>query len=153
MNGRKLLLEGGSLVVALILGVSSVVPADAEPPCTNATLNGLYVFTARGFNIVGGVAQPKAIVELIRFNGDGTADAPGGRASVNGTVFPTTGTATYTTPTPVDNGCESTVSFVDGPTHYLFIPPSADEIQVIQINSNTVFQGTATRVSNGPNHQ
>jgi hypothetical protein len=147
MNGHRLLLQGGSLVAALILGVSGVVPAKAEPPCTNATLNGLYVFTARGFNIVGGVPQPKAIVELIRFNGDGTADTPGGRVSVNGTVFRTAGTATYTTPTPVDEGCEATISFVDGPTHYLFIPPHADEIQVIQINPNNVFQGTATRVS------
>jgi hypothetical protein len=149
MDGRRLLLEGGSLVAALILGVSTV-PAHAEPHCTDATLDGLYVFTARGFNIVGGVPQPKAIVELIRFNGHGTVDVPGGRASVNGTVFPTAGKGTYTTPTPVDKGCEATISFVDGPTHYLFIPPHADEIQVIQINSNTVFQGTATRVTHRP---
>jgi hypothetical protein len=148
MDGRRLLLEGGALVAALILGLSTV-PAHAEPHCTDATLHGLYVFTARGFNIVAGVPQPKAIVELIRFNGDGTAGAPGGRASVNGAVFPTTGTGTYTTPTSVDKGCEATISFVDGPTHYLFIPPGADEIQVIQINPNTVFQGTATRVSHG----
>jgi hypothetical protein len=52
----------------------------------------------------------------------------------------------------VDKGCEATISFVDGPTHYLFIPPGAAEIQVIQINSNTVFQGTATRVSHGASH-
>jgi len=75
MDGRRLLLEGGSLVAALILGVFTV-PAHAEPHCRDATLNGLYVFTARGFNIVGGIPQPKAIVELIRFNGDDTADAP-----------------------------------------------------------------------------
>jgi hypothetical protein len=146
MNGRRLL-EGGSLIAALIFGVSGVVPANAQPHCTDATLDGLYVFTARGFNIVAGVPQPKAIVELIRFNGDGTVDVPGGRASVNGTVFPTAGKGTYTTPTPVDKGCEATISFMDGPTHYLFIAPHADEIQVIQINSNTVFQGTASRVS------
>ena len=44
--------------------------------CTLRTLRGTYVFSASGFNIVAGVAQPKAIVEVIVFNGDGTLDGP-----------------------------------------------------------------------------
>jgi len=48
----------------------------------------LYVFTASGFNIVSGVPQPKAIVELIRFFRDGTLDAPGGTVSINGSINP-----------------------------------------------------------------
>ena len=43
----------------------------ASPRCA-----GLYVFTASGFNIVGGVAQPKVIVESIRFDGHGNLTVP-----------------------------------------------------------------------------
>ena len=44
--------------------------------CGLRTLRGTYVFSARGFNIVAGLAQPKAIVEVVEFNGDGTLSAP-----------------------------------------------------------------------------
>ena len=62
------------VVAALALGISGV--AQAANDCTLKTLNGLYVFTASGYNVVAGVAQPKAIVELINFNGDGTLSVP-----------------------------------------------------------------------------
>ena len=45
--------------------------ADDGKACTVQTLRGSYLFAASGFNIVAGVAQPKAIVEGIDFNGDG----------------------------------------------------------------------------------
>ena len=64
------------LAAAMALAVSDVARAHDdgdEDACSNATLHGLYAFTASGFNIVAGVPQPKAIVELIDFNGDGTA--------------------------------------------------------------------------------
>ena len=74
----------GKFVVAaaMVLAVSGVARAhdddDDRKACRNSTLDGLYVFTASGFNIVAGVAQPKAIVELIDFHGDGNAHCPGG---------------------------------------------------------------------------
>ncbi|HEY2976079.1 MAG TPA: hypothetical protein VGJ48_26430 [Pyrinomonadaceae bacterium] len=40
------------------------------------TLRGSYLFATHAWNIVGGVAQPKAIVEGIDFNGDGTLVSP-----------------------------------------------------------------------------
>jgi hypothetical protein len=46
--------------------------------CTVRILRGSYVFSATGFNIVGGVQQPKAIVEVIAFHGDNTLDVPCG---------------------------------------------------------------------------
>ncbi len=90
----------------MTFGVSGIAPADAGDKCADATLDGFYVFTASGFSIVSGVPQPIAIVEQIRFNGDGTADVPGGRVSVNGSVFPTLGPGTYTigSLTPVASG-------------------------------------------------
>lgn len=96
---------------------------------------------------MSGVPQPKAIVELIRFNGDGTADVPGGRVSINGSINPTGGTGTCTEPTAVDKGCEAILTFASGPTWYMFIPPDGKDIQALQTNPNTVFRGTMTKVS------
>ena len=133
------------LAIAMTSGIAGVAPA-AGHKCTPAVLDGFYVFTANGFTIVGGVAQPVAIVEQIRFNGDGTADVPGGRVRVNGSVFPTTGTGTYTisTLTSPNRGCEGSLTF---PGVNLFIPPDARDIQLMRTDPDTVFQGTATRVS------
>jgi hypothetical protein len=131
----------------LTLGIAGVAPAEG-PKCTLAFLDGFYVFTANGFAIVGDVAQPVAIVEQIRFNGDGTADVPGGRVSVNGSVFPTVSTGTYTisTLTSPNKGCEGSLTF-PGVNLYMFIPPDVRDIQLIRTDPNTVFQGTATKVS------
>jgi hypothetical protein len=150
MKQRAVLLAGSVLVTAMILAMASVAPADAGDKCNDSMLDGLYVFTASGFgNVSPGPPQPKAIIELIRFHGDGTVSVPGGRVSVNGVIINAAGpgTATYTTPVPVDEGCESTLTFSSGPTHYMFIPPDAKTLQFIQINPNTVFQGSATKVA------
>ena len=66
--------------------------------CNNSSLNGLYAFRASGFNIVFGVAQPKAIIELVNFHGDGTLDVPAATVSINGVIgrSPPGGTGTYT---------------------------------------------------------
>ena len=149
MNGRRVLLTGSLLVMAMILGIAGVALADG-PRCSDAILDGLYVFTANGFAIVGGVPQPQAIVELIRFNGDGTADVPGGRVSVNGNVFTAGGTGAYTVsslPSPNNKGCEGNLTFPAASVHlYMFIQPDARDIQLIRTDTNTVFQGTATKV-------
>jgi hypothetical protein len=133
-----MLLAAALLVTAMILAMASVAPADPGDKCKDSMLDGLYVFTASGFgNVSPGPPQPQAIVELIRFNGDGSVNVPGGRISVNGAIF-TTGpsTGTYTTPTPVDTGCESILTFADPPhpTLYIFIPRDAKTLQMILIN-------------------
>ena len=86
-----------ALAGTMILGMSSIAQAkddDADAKtCSTAKLNGLYVFHASGFNIVGSAAQPKAIVEVMRFDGDGklTAGSPNAvvsaTVSINGNVF------------------------------------------------------------------
>jgi hypothetical protein len=67
--------------------------------CTVRTLRGSYVFSATGFNIVGGVQQPKAIVEVIAFHGDNTLDVPAATVSLNRVIirsFPSFGTMSAT---------------------------------------------------------
>ena len=122
-------------------GVSSAEPA--RPACTEDTLRGSYVFSASGFNIVGGVQQPKAIVEVIAFNGDGTLDVPAATVSLNGVIIRSLhSVGTYT----VEDNCSGTVTF-NGPTYDMFLSKDGDDISMIQTNPNTVFQGLATRTS------
>jgi hypothetical protein len=102
--------------------------------------------TLPGFNIVAGVAQPKAIVELIQFNGDGTLTSPGATVSINGVVTrsPPGGTGSCT----ITEDCAGSLAFgPPGPTFDLFVGLKDSELYMIQTNNGTVFQGTAERVS------
>jgi hypothetical protein len=122
-------------------GVSSAEAARGA--CTERSLRGSYVFSASGFNIVGGVQQPKAIVEVIVFNGDGTLDVPAATVSLNGVIIRSLhSVGTYT----VEDNCSGTVTF-NGPTYDIFLSKDGDDISMIQTNPNTVFQGLATRTS------
>ena len=103
------------------------------------------MFSASGFNIVGGVQQPKAIVEVIAFNGDGTLDVPAATVSLNGVIIRSLhSVGTYT----VEDNCSGTITF-NGPTYDMFLSKDGDDISMIQTNPNTVFQGLATRTSRG----
>jgi hypothetical protein len=153
----KRLMKASALMIAIGLGVSTMVLADDEKSnggknCTVATLDGLYVFAASGFIIpASGPAQPKAIVEWIRFNGDGTVFVAGATRSLNGVVaqIPGGGGGSYTVTdlVPPDGGCAGTLTFAPL-TFDLFIQSKGEEkIWIIQTNPNNVFQGTATRVA------
>ena len=74
------------LALALPLCGAALANDRDDDGCSDATLHGLYVFNASGFNVVAGVAQPKAVVELIHFNGDGTLTVEAATASINGSV-------------------------------------------------------------------
>ena len=135
-------------IVLALAAVTIATPAIsnaqvAQPLCSLQMLRGTYVFTATGFNIVAGVAQPKAIVEVVEFNGDGTLSVPTATVSVNGVIVrPPPSIGTYT----IENDCSGTILF-GGPAFDIFISSGADTIWMIQTNPNSVFQGTATRVS------
>ena len=110
---KKLIRHG--LVAGLVaLSTTGVALADGEgEPCSLKTLQGRYVFTARGFNIAAGVAQPKAILEIVDFNGDRTLAVPAATVAINGAIvraLPSVGTYT------VDEGCTGTISLVARPT-------------------------------------
>jgi hypothetical protein len=136
---RTNILTRQSLVgAAMVLSMSGAALAANE--CTAKTLYGTYVFTASGYNIVAGVAQPKAIIEVINFNGDGTLTVPAATRSVNGVVGRTLpgGGGTYT----VDAGCTGKIAFDSpGPAFDVFIAPRGVKIWMIQTNSDTVFEG------------
>jgi len=126
---------------------SGVAAAGGEHrACTVRTLRGSYVFSATGFNIVGGVQQPKAIVEVIVFQGDGMLDVAAATVSLNGVIIRSVPSAgTYT----VEDDCTGTIT-LNGPTFDIFVSKDGDVISMIQTNPNTVFQGLATRRMNRP---
>jgi hypothetical protein len=145
--------------LSLSVGLLTVAPGytkekDHETECTPATLTGLYVFTATGYNIVPSgfatgpstVPQPKAIVEVIDFNGDGTLTTPAVSRSANGVIFPNTvgSNGEYT----VNEDCTGMISFLpNGPHLDIFIARNGKDINMIQTDANTVLAGVARRVS------
>ena len=137
-----------SLVAAMALGTLGVARAgNPLQTCSLGTLRGEYLFTAHGFNIVSGVAVPKAIVEGINFNGDGTLVSPFATVSINGTILHSSGSlGTYT----LNTDCRGTVSFTGGPSFDIFVQPGGQQLWMIQTGPAAVpavFEGTATRVS------
>jgi len=156
MRGRLVVLAGGLLLAAITSGISGVALASNGPKCSLGTLSGLYVFSATGFTTISPATtptSPKAIIEVIRFNGDGTLDVPAATRSINGTigVSPPGGTGTYTVADlfPSDGGCTGTLTFLPSGPHFdLFIPLNGKQIWMIQTDQGNVFQGTVTQVSN-----
>ena len=136
-----------SLVAAMALGTFGVARADSPlPSCSAGTLLGSYLFATHGWNIINGVAQPKAIVEGIDFNGDGTLVSPFATVSINGTIIRTNGTVgTYT----VNADCTGTLTFTAGASFDIFVHASGKHLWMIQTGPEAVpavFEGTVTRV-------
>lgn len=141
---KKLILHAG-MAVFLAGGICGAASADdgASHRCTAETLRGRYVFSATGFMITAGVVQPKALIEVIDFNGDGTLIVPAATRSVGGVITrsaPSVGSYTVT------NDCAGTITF-DGPTFDVFISPHGSQFWMIQTNPNSVFEGSAIRTS------
>ena len=145
------LLFSGALmgIVAMTFATSDKAQAQTSPPtCSMHTLHGLYVFATHGWNIVNGVAVPKAIVEGIDFNGDGTLSSPFATVSLNGFIIHSSGSVgSYT----VNPDCTGTITFSPGPSFDIFVDArGGKQIWMIQTGPAAmpaVFEGTAVRVS------
>jgi hypothetical protein len=114
--------------------------AEVSDDVHGRTLRGSYVFS-RPASTSWWVQQPKAIVEVIVFNGDGTWSSCS-NVSLNGLIIQPHSVGTYT----VEDNCLGTIAF-NGPTYDMFLSKDGDDISMIQTNPNTVFQGLATRTS------
>ncbi len=143
----SLLFASSLVTLATVAMTSGTARADNPlPSCGLATLQGSYLFATHGWNIVSGVAQPKAIVEGIDFNGDGTLVSPFATVSINGTIIHSSGTTgTYT----VAADCTGTLSFTAGASFDIFVHASGKQLWMIQTGPEAVpavFEGTVTRV-------
>jgi hypothetical protein len=134
-----------ALAGALALPPMALANDNHDHECSAKTLRGTYLFHASGYNIVSGVAQPKAIIETVVFDGEGNVTTPAVSVSINGVIVqPAQGNpGNYT----VDADCTGTLTFADGPKFDLQINPHGREINLLQTNPNTVMQGTAQKVS------
>ena len=137
-----------SLVAAMALGTSGVARAGSgSEGCSVSTLQGLYVFNAHGWNIQGR-AVPKAVLDGVHFNGDGTLATLFGTVSINGVIFHGGNEAgTYT----VNEDCTGTVTItVTGVMYDTFVRPDGGQVWMIQTSgpggTPSVLEGTATRV-------
>lgn len=143
-------------LLPLLLGLPGLAFADTTHRCGDVVLKGEYVFTASGFtrapdSLPGAPWVPKAILEVLRFNGDGTLSTP---AVTVANAFGDTGAVlhppvgapgVYT----VNEDCTGTVQFLDpnNVTYNIRVDaPRGETIRMIQTNPlDNVFQGIATR--------
>jgi hypothetical protein len=148
----KLVALGGRLPLSAAVAVAgglalpSLASADnSADECSAATLRGVYLFHASGYNIVNGTALPKAIIETLVFHGDGNVTTPAVSVSVNGVLLqpPQGNPGIYA----VEADCTGTLTFADGPRFDLQIKPNGKVINLLQTNPNTVMQGTAEKVA------
>ena len=138
-------------IAVITIAIGSYRPGQAQVGtrvCGAQSLHGSYVFSASGYNIVSGVPQPKALFEVISFNGDGTLTVSAATVSVNGLILrPLPGTGDYT----VDADCTGTITFhgappgAQPPAFDIAVAANGATIWMIQTNPNTVMQGTAIR--------
>jgi hypothetical protein len=144
--------------LSLIVCLPGFAAAGPTNRCKNEILNGQYVFTASGFtrppdSFPGTPWVPKAIMEVLQFNGDGTLTTPAVTVAnpfgdFGSILQPPSGGAagTYS----INEDCTGIVQFLDASSVAFKIyvdPPLGDTIWLIQINpTNNVFQGSAKRV-------
>lgn len=112
--------------------------------CSARTLRGVFLFRASGYNIVNGVALPKAIIEKLVFDGYGGVLTPAITLSINGVLIqpPQGNPGVYT----MEADCTGTLTFADGPRFDLHIDARGKSINMIQTNPNTVMQGAAHKI-------
>jgi len=132
--------------IALQSTASQAHDEGAKRACDVSMLRGLYLFKGTGFNFVNGGAVPKAIIESIRFNGDGTLVAETVTLTILGQTPPVRHQNTpgvYT----VESNCTGTVAFSDGPAFDTFVS-SPWLLSLIQTGPvPAVLQGDARFVS------
>jgi len=144
-------------ILPLIMCLPGLAVADPAKRCRVDILKGQYVLAATGFtrapgSLPGTPWVPKAILEVIQFNGDGTLSTPSVVVANPfgdfGNVLqpPSGANGLYS----INDDCTGTVQFLDANnvTYKIYVaPPQGDTIWMIQSNpANNVFQGTAKRV-------
>lgn len=143
-SGKQFLAAAVALATCLAIPQTASATDDDVVTCGLKTLRGVYHFSATGFNIVNGVAVPKAIIETIVLDGRGGVLTPAVSVSINGILIrpPQGSPGVYT----VDADCTGTLTFADGPSFDLQISPYGRSIIMLQTFPVAVMQGTANKV-------
>ena len=139
-----------SLVAAMALGTSATAGAAADgQACSVHMLKGLYLWTFDGYQNVGGNLVPKAVMQGLQFNGDGTTFNTFGTVNIGGFIIidATGGVGIYT----VAADCTGTISITNGPSFNMYVGPGAQKVWTTQIGGGAgagsgLGVGTATRL-------
>jgi hypothetical protein len=138
-----------SLVAVMALGTSATAGAAADGQvCSVHMLKGLYLWTFDGYENFGGNFVPKAIMQGLQFNGDGTTFNPFGTVNIGGTIIidATGGVGTYT----VNPDCTGTLSITNGPSFNIYVGPAAQQVWTTETSPNAagigLGVGRATRL-------
>ena len=136
------------LAATMVPGTSTTARAATDAHCDARMLRGLYLWTFDGHENFGGNFVPKAIMQGLRFNGDGTTFNPFGTVNIGGTIIidATGGVGTYT----VAADCTGTLSITNGPTFNIYVGPGAQQVWTLETSPSPagigVSVGTAVRV-------
>ncbi len=138
-----------SLVAALALGTSTTArAADDAQVCSVHMLRGSYIWTFEAYSNFGGTLVPTAVMQGLRFNGDGTTLNTFGTVNIGGTIIVdvTGAVGTYT----VAADCTGTLSITGGPNFNIYVGPGAQKVWTTEIAGGDVTGGlgvgTATRL-------
>jgi hypothetical protein len=150
----------GCLVAAIAVGTSATggqAPDSASAgqapdnvqPCSVHRLRGVYVWAWDGYANFGGNLVPKAVLQGLRFNGDGTTYNTFGTVNIGGTTIidGTGAVGTYT----VAADCTGTLSITGGPSFNMYVGPDAEQLWITQVAGGNgtgpgLGVGMATRV-------
>ena len=139
------------LAATMAPGTSATARAATDTrACSVGMLRGLYLWTFDGYADVGGGLVPKAVMQGLRFNGDGTTFNPFGTVNIGGTIVfdATGGPGTYT----VAADCTGTLTPGPGisPTFNIYVGPGAQQVWTLETSPSPagigVSVGTAVRV-------
>lgn len=153
MSSFALVCALACLAATMVVGTSATARPEPDPHgCSVGMLRGLYLWTFDGYANLGGNLVPKAVMQGLRFNGDGTTFNPFGTVNIGGTfVFDVTGgPGTYT----VAADCTGTLTPGPGisPTFNIYVGPGAQQVWTVEVSSPNppagigVSVGTAVRV-------
>jgi hypothetical protein len=135
------------LAATMAPGTSATARAEVDRHCSVGMLRGLYLWTFDGYANLGGNLVPKAVMQGLRFNGDGTTFNPFGTVNIGGTIIidATGGVGIYT----VAADCTGTISITDGPSFNMYVGPGAQQIwttQIVGAGATGLGVGMATRL-------
>ena len=137
------------LAAALALGTSSPARAATDARvCSVQMLRGSYLMSLDGYDLLNGNFVPIAVMQGLRFNGDGTTLNTFGTVNIGGTIIFDAGgfSGTYT----VAADCTGTLSITDGPTFNIYVGPGAQQVWTLETSPSPagigVSVGTAVRV-------
>jgi hypothetical protein len=137
------------LVGVLAIGAGNAQDEDAsEAKCSEATLDGTYLFANDGVEIKGNDQLPFALAGYDVYDGNGKVNTVFSR-NVNGKITRNVSlSGTYT----VKADCTGTLTFADGTRYDLFIAPDGSKFTFVQTKPSELvtaafeLRGTAKRV-------